>query len=74
MSFDEFLMNSKSQSERAIESYSLNITNFIYVANEYPNFAEIMSMVSQKLTLTRQITLNVRQNLSVLMENMQILG
>ena len=73
MSFDEFWMNSKSQSERAIESYSLNITNFIYVANEYPNFAEIMSMVSQKLTLTRQITLNVRQNLSVLMENMQVL-
>ena len=32
----------------------------IYVANEYPTFA--------------RITLNVRQNLSVLMENTQILG
>ena len=33
-----------------------------------------MLMVGQKLTFSRQITLNLRQNLSVLMENMQILG
>ena len=46
----------------------------IYVANEYPTFASTMSMVGQKLTFSCQITLNVRQNLSVLMENMQILG
>ena len=46
----------------------------IYVANEYPTFARTMSMVGQKLTFLRQITLNVRQNLSVLMKNMQILG
>ena len=46
----------------------------IYVANEYPTFASSMSMVGQKLTFSCQITLNVRQNLSVLMENMQILG
>ena len=45
----------------------------IYVANEYPTFARTMSMVGQKLTFSRQITLNVRQNLSVLMKNMQIL-
>ena len=31
-------------------------------------------MVSQKLTFLCQITLNVRQNLYVLMKNMQILG
>ena len=31
-------------------------------------------MVSQKLTFLRQISLNVRQNLSVLMKNMHILG
>ena len=46
----------------------------IYVANEYPTFARTMLMVGQKLTFTRQITLNVRQNLSVLMKHMQILG
>ena len=46
----------------------------IYVANEYPTFARTMSMVGQKLTFSRQITLNVRQNLSVLMKNMKILG
>ena len=46
----------------------------IYVANEYPTFARTMSLVSQKLTFLRQSTLNVRQNLSVLMKNMQILG
>mgnify|MGYP001802884679 CR=1 FL=1 len=46
----------------------------IYVANEYPTFAKTMSMVSQKLTFLCQITFNVRQNLSVLMKNMQILG
>ena len=46
----------------------------IHVANEYPTFARTMSMVGQKLTFSRQITLNVRQNLSVLMKNMQILG
>ena len=46
----------------------------IYVANEYPTFARTMSMDGQKLTFLRQITLNVRQNLSVLMKNMQILG
>ena len=46
----------------------------IYVANEYPTFAKTMWMVSQKLTFSRQITLNVRQNLSVLMKNVQILG
>ena len=31
-------------------------------------------MVGQKLTFSRQITLNVGQKLSVLMKNMQILG
>ena len=46
----------------------------IYVANEYPTFARTMSMVGQKLTFLCQITLNVRENLSVLMKNMQILG
>ena len=46
----------------------------IYVAKEYPTFARTMSMVGQKLTFSRQNTLNVRQNLSVLMKNMQILG
>ena len=46
----------------------------IYVANEYPTFARTMSMVGQKLTFLRQITFNVRQNLSVLMKNMQNLG
>ena len=46
----------------------------IYVANEYPTFARTMSIVSQKLTFSRRITLNLRQNLSVLMKNMQILG
>ena len=46
----------------------------IYVANEYPTFARTISMVGQKLTFSRQISLNVRQNLSVLMKNMQILG
>ena len=50
--------------------------NLHYVANEYPTFAKTMLMVAQKLTFLRQITgtLNVRQNLSVLMKNMQILG
>ena len=33
----------------------------IYVANEYPTFARTMSMVGQKLTFSRQITLNVRK-------------
>ena len=46
----------------------------IYVANEYPTFARTMSLVSQKLTFSRQITLNVIQNLSVLMKKVQILG
>ena len=46
----------------------------IHVANEYPTFARTMSMVCQNLTFTRRITLNVKQNLSVLMKNMQILG
>ena len=46
----------------------------IYVANEYSTFVRTMSMVGQKLTFSRQITSNVRQNLSVLMKNMQILG
>ena len=46
----------------------------IYVANEYPTSARTMSMVDQKPTFLRQITLNVRQNLSVLMKNTQILG
>ena len=46
----------------------------IYVANEYPTFAKTMSMVSQKLTFLRQITLNVRQKMSDLMKNMLILG
>ena len=32
------------------------------------------SMVGQKLTFLRQILLNVRQNMSVLVKNMQILG
>ena len=49
----------------------------IYVASEYPTFERTMLIVSQKpgqkLTFLRQITLNVRQNLSVL-KNMQILG
>ena len=46
----------------------------IYVANGYPTFARTMSMVGQKLSFSRQITYNVRQNMSVLMKNMQILG
>ena len=46
----------------------------IYVANENPTFARTMSMVGQKQTFLRQITSNVRQNLSILMKNMQILG
>ena len=46
----------------------------IYVANVYPTFVRTMSMVGQKLTLSCQLTLNVRQNLSVLMKNVQILG
>ena len=46
----------------------------IYVANEYPTFARTMSMVGQKLTFSSHITSNVRQNLPVLMKNMQILG
>ena len=45
----------------------------IYVANEYPTFARTMSMVGRKLKFLRQITSNVRQNLSVLMKIMQIL-
>ena len=45
----------------------------IYVANEYTTFARTMSLVGQKLTFSCQISLNVRQNLSVLMKNMQIL-
>ena len=45
-----------------------------YVANEYPTFARIMSMVCQNLTFLRQITLIVGKNRSVLMENIQILG
>ena len=45
----------------------------IYVANEYHTFVRTMSMVGQKLTFSRQITSNARQNLSVLMKNMQIL-
>ena len=44
----------------------------IYVANEYPTFARTMLMVRQKITFSRQNSLNVRQNLSVLMENMQL--
>ena len=51
-----------------------NLQGRIYVANEYSTFARTMSMVGQKLTFSRQITLNVRQNLSVLMTNMQNLG
>mgnify|MGYP001799902809 CR=1 FL=1 len=39
--------------------------------NEHPTFARTMSMVGQKLTFMRQITLNVGHNLSVLMINMQ---
>ena len=46
----------------------------IYVANEYPTFARTMLIVGQKLTFLRQITSNVRQNLFVLMKNMQIFG
>ena len=46
----------------------------IYVANEYSTFTKTMSMVGQKLAFSRQITLNVRQNLSFLMKNMQIFG
>ena len=45
----------------------------IYVANEYSPFTKTMSMVGQKLTFSRQITLNVRQNMSVLVKNVQIL-
>ena len=40
----------------------------IYVANEYPTFVRTMLMVSQKQSFLHQITLNVRQNLSVLMK------
>ena len=46
----------------------------IYVANQYPTSARTMLMVGQKLTFSCQNTLNVRQNLSVLMKNMQTLG
>ena len=56
------------------EHLQFSIQGRIYVANEYPTFERTMSMVGQKLTFSRQITLNVRQNLSVLMKNMQILG
>ena len=46
----------------------------INVANDYPTFESTTLVVVQKLTFSRQITLNVRQNLSVWMKNMQILG
>ena len=45
-----------------------------YVANEHPTFARTMLIVCQKLGISLQITSNWRQNLSVLMKNMQILG
>ena len=50
------------------------IQGLIYVANECPTFARTMLMVGHKLTFSCQTTLNVRQNLSVLMKKMQILG
>ena len=46
----------------------------IYVANKYSTFTKTMSMVGQKLTFSRQITLNVRQKISVWMYNIQISG
>ena len=46
----------------------------IYVANEYPTFARTIFIVCQKLRISREITLNSTQNLSVLMKNMGILG
>ena len=42
-------------------------------ANEYPAVARTMLIVCQKHRISRQITLNRRQNLSVLIKNMQIL-
>ena len=42
--------------------------------NEYPIFARTMLIVCQKLWILYQITLTRRQNLFILMENMQILG
>ena len=46
----------------------------IYFANEYSNVVRTVLIVCQKLRISRQITLNRRQNLSVLIKNMQILG
>ena len=44
----------------------------INVANEYPTFARTKLIFCQKHMISRQITLKRRQNLSVLMKNMQI--
>ena len=46
----------------------------IYVANEYPTVVRTMCIVCQKFRILRQIILNRRQNMSVLIKNMQILG
>ena len=65
----------RKQSGRSVETFKIGPKQGrIYAANEYPAFARTMSMVGQKLTFLRQITSNVRQNLSVSMKNMQILG
>ena len=46
----------------------------IYFANDYTNVVRAVLIVCQKLRISRQITLNRRQNLSVLIKNKQILG
>ena len=46
----------------------------IYVANEYPTFARTIWIVCQKLGICIKITLDGRENLSIWMGNMQILG
>ena len=46
----------------------------IYVANDYPTFARTTLMVCQKIRISRQNSLNRRENLSIWMKNMQILG
>ena len=46
----------------------------IYVANEYPTVVRTILIVRQKLRISRQIILDRRQNVSVSIKNMQILG
>ena len=46
----------------------------IYVASEHPTCARTMFIVCDERRILCPITLNRRQNLSVLMKNMPILG